>query len=297
MSYANPHYLVDTEWLASHLSDPNLRVYDCTTHLIHQNDPALPGPYRVQSGLEDYLKSHIPGAAFIDLQEDLSDSDSELRFTCLDSDSLIRAFGKLGIGDKCTVVLYSQTSPQWATRIWWLLRIAGFDNARVLNGGLTKWKLDQRTVTDQQTIYPSAQLTTEPRTGLMASKDDVLKAIDEPTTCTINALRRAQHTGQDDGEFGNYGRPGHISGSVNVPTVELVDGATSEFLDSQEIAKRFHEIGTDKANRIITYCGGGIAASATAMVLVMLGFDNVSLYDASLSEWAPDQNLPMDTQN
>ena len=87
MSYANPHYLVDTEWLASQLSDPNLRIYDCTTHLIHQNDPALPGPYRVQSGLEDYLKAHIPGAAFIDLQEDLSDSDSELRFTCLDSDS------------------------------------------------------------------------------------------------------------------------------------------------------------------------------------------------------------------
>ena len=297
MSYANPHYLVDTEWLASHLSDPNLRVYDCTTHLIHQNDPALPGPYRVQSGLEDYLKAHIPGAAFIDLQEDLSESDSELRFTCLGSDSLIKAFGRLGIGDESTVVLYSQTSPQWATRIWWLLRIAGFDNARVLNGGLTKWKLDQRTVTEQQTIYPSAQLTTEPRTGLMASKDDVLKAINKPSTCTINALRRAQHTGQDDGEFGNYGRPGHISGSVNVPTVELVDGTTSEFLDSQEISKKFDEIGTDKANRIITYCGGGIAASATAMVLVMLGFDNVSLYDASLSEWAPDQNLPMDTQN
>ncbi len=297
MSYADPHYLVDSEWLASHLSDPNLRVYDCTTHLIHQNDPALPGPYRVQSGLADYLKSHIPGAAFIDLQEDLSDPDSELRFTCLDSDSLIRAFGMLGIGNESTVVLYSQTSPQWATRIWWLLRIAGFDNARVLNGGLTKWKLDQRAVTDQQTIYPSAQLTTEPRTGLMASKDDVIKAIDESATCTINALRRTQHTGQDDGEFGNYGRPGHISGSVNVPTVELVDGTTTEFLHSQEIAKRFNEIGVDKANRIVTYCGGGIAASATAMVLVMLGFDNVSLYDASLSEWAPDQNLPMDTLN
>ena len=113
----------------------------------------------------------------------------------------------------------------------------------------------------------------------------------------INALRRTQHTGQDGGEFGNYGRPGHISGSVNVPTVELVDGTTTEFLTSQEIATKFHEIGVDKANRIVTYCGGGIAASATAMVLVMLGFDNVSLYDASLSEWAPDQNLPMDTLN
>ena len=85
MAYINPHYLVDTDWLASHLAEPNLRIYDCTTHLIHQNDPALPGPYRVQSGLDDYLQEHIPGAAFIDLQDDLSDTDSDLRFTCLNS--------------------------------------------------------------------------------------------------------------------------------------------------------------------------------------------------------------------
>ena len=128
MAYTNPHYLVDTDWLASHLAEPNLRIYDCTTHLIHQNDPALPGPYRVQSGLEDYLQGHIPGAAFIDLQEDLSDTDSDLRFTCPNSSQLLSAFAALGVGDKSQVVLYSQTSPQWASRIWWLLRIVGFDN-------------------------------------------------------------------------------------------------------------------------------------------------------------------------
>ena len=195
------------------------------------------------------------------------------------------------------MILYSQTSPQWATRIWWLLRIAGFDSASVLDGGLTKWKLEQRAVTDQQTAYPAAQLATKSRTGLMASKDDVLNAINDSTACTINALRRVQHAGQDAGEFGNYGRPGHISGSVNVPTAELVDGKTTEFLPSQQIVSMFNEIGVDKADRILTYCGGGIAASATAMLLVMLGFDNVSIYDASLSEWAPDKTLPMGTLN
>ena len=297
MAYTNPHYLVDTDWLASHLAEPNLRIYDCTTHLIHQNDPALPGPYRVQSGLEDYLQEHIPGAAFIDLQEDLSDTDSDLRFTCPNSSQLLSAFAALGVGDKSQVVLYSQTSPQWATRIWWLLRIVGFDNARVLDGGLTKWKLEQRSVSDQQTAYTPAQLTTTPRTGLMASKEEVLTAINNSKVCTINALRRAQHAGQDDGEFGNYGRPGHISGSVNVPTIELVDSNTTTFLPAEHIASLFTEISVDKADRILTYCGGGIAASATAMLLVMLGFDNVSLYDASLSEWAPDKTLPMDVLN
>ena len=235
MTYTNPHYLVDTDWLASHLFQPNLRIYDCTTHLIHQNDPALPSPYRIQSGLEDYLKAHIPGAAFIDLQEQLSDPESELRFTCPESDSLIQAFATLGIANESQVILYSQTSPQWAARVWWLLRIAGFDNARVLDGGLTKWKLEQRDITNQHTGYPAAQLTTKPRTGLIASKDDVLNAINDSTVCTINALRRVQHAGQDAGEFGNYGRPGHISGSVNVPTAELVDSKTTEFLSSQQI--------------------------------------------------------------
>jgi thiosulfate/3-mercaptopyruvate sulfurtransferase len=296
MTYANPHYLVDTDWLASHLSEPNLRIYDCTTHLIHQNDPAL-GPYRIQSGLEDYLKAHIPGAAFIDLQGSLSNPETELRFTCPEIDSLIQAFGALGIGDESQVILYSQTSPQWATRIWWLLRIAGFDSASVLDGGLTKWKLEQRTTTNQKTAYPETQLTTKPRTGLMASKNDVLNAINDSTACTINALRRVQHAGQDTGEFGNYGRPGHISGSVNVPTVELVNAKTTEFLPSDQILSIFNEINVGKADRILTYCGGGIAASATAMLLIMLGFDNVSLYDASLSEWAPDNTLPMDTLN
>ena len=297
MAYVNSHYLVDADWLSSHLAEPNLRIYDCTTHLIHQSDPALPGPYRVQSGLKDCLKEHIPGAAFIDLQEDLSDTNSNLRFTCPDNGQLLQAFATLGVGDESQVVLYSQTTPQWATRIWWLLRIAGFDNARVLDGGLTKWKLEQRPVSNQQTTYTPTQLTTTPRTGLMASKNDVLDAINDSTVCTINALRRVQHAGQDAGEFGNYGRPGHISGSVNVPTAELVDGNTTEFLPAEHIASMFTEINVDKADRILTYCGGGIAASATAMLLVMLGFDNVSIYDASLSEWAPDKTLPMDTLN
>ena len=70
-----------------------------------------------------------------------------------------------------------------------------------------------------------------------------------------------------------------------------------KFLPLQQIVSKFNDIDVDKADRILTYCGGGIAASATAMLLVMLGFDNVSIYDASLSEWAPDKTLPMDTLN
>ena len=289
--------IVTTDWLAQHLTDPDLRIFDCTTHLIHQSSPQSDAPYVVQSGKNDYDKAHLPGAAFIDLQQDLSDTASPYRFTCLQANELAKRFGELGIGDDTTVVLYSQTTPQWATRIWWLLRTIGFDRACVLDGGLTRWQTDGRAVSRETTIFPPASLTTQPRNGLLVDKTTVLSAIDDDNTCTINALRAVQHAGLDNGEFGNYGRPGHIPNSFNVPTNELVDAATMEFLPSEEIRSRLDAVGAYEADHVITYCGGGIAASTTAMFLVLFGHPHVSLYDASLSEWAIDQNLPMVTDS
>ena len=287
--------IVTTDWLAQHLTDSDIRVFDCTTHLIHQSSPESDAPYIVQSGKDDYDKAHIPGAAFIDLQQDLSDTTSPYRFTCLQANQLAEKFGALGIGDNTTAVLYSQTTPQWATRIWWLLRTVGFDRACVLDGGLTRWQLDGRAVASEATTHPPALLTTQPRNGLLVDKATVLSAIDDDSTCTINALRAVQHAGLDNGEFGHYGRPGRIPRSVNVPPNELVNPTTMEFLPSEEIRSRLHGVGTNEADHVITYCGGGIAASTTAMFLVLFGHPHVSLYDASLSEWAIDPSLPMVT--
>ena len=294
-TYTLNEVVVTTDWLSQHSADSNLRVFDCTTHLIHQSNPESDAPYVVQSGKDDYDKAHIPGAAFIDLQQDLSDTTSPYRFTCLQANELADKFGALGIGDDTTAVLYSQTTPQWATRIWWLLRTVGFDRACVLDGGLTRWQTDGRAVSSETTTHPPASLTTQPRNGLLVDKETVLSAIDDDSTCTINALRAVQHAGLDNGAFGHYGRPGRIPRSVNVPTNELVDPATMEFLPSEEIRSRLHAVGTNEADHVITYCGGGIAASTTAMFLVLFGHPHVSLYDASLSEWAIDRNLPMAT--
>ena len=294
-TYTLNEVVVTTDWLSQHSADSNLRVFDCTTHLIHQSSPESGAPYVVQSGKDDYDKAHIPGAAFIDLQQDLSDTTSPYRFTCLQANELADKFGALGIGDNTTAVLYSQTTPQWATRIWWLLRTVGFDRACVLDGGLTRWQTDGRAVSSETTTHPPASLTTQPRNGLLVDKETVLSAIDDDSTCTINALRAVQHAGLDNGAFGHYGRPGRIPRSVNVPTNELVDPATMEFLPSEEIRSRLHAVGTNEADHVITYCGGGIAASTTAMFLVLFGHPHVSLYDASLSEWAIDRNLPMVT--
>ena len=107
----------------------------------------------------------------------------------------------------------------------------------------------------------------------------------------MNALAPEQHAGAGGN---SYGRPGRIKGSVNLPAAHLIDPATNEFLPADELRRRFEAVGAfDK--QVITYCGGGIAASADALALVMLGHPKVRLYDASMSEWAIDPALPMET--
>jgi thiosulfate/3-mercaptopyruvate sulfurtransferase len=288
--FAHPEYLVETDWLAAHLGDPNLVVLDGTVHLIP--DPKI--TYTVKSGREDFEKGHIPGAQFVDLQADLSDNTQQrLRFMRPGAAEFAASMGRFGVGPDIRVVLYSTANPQWATRVWWLLRTFGFDAAAVLNGGFQKWAREGRSVeTGPARPRPPAKfVVNEDRAGLMVGKDAVLAAIGDAGACTINALQAAQHAGIG----GNtYGRPGRVKGSVNVPTVGLVDPEKGTFLPAAQLRAKFDAVGAfDK--RVITYCGGGIAASATAHALVMLGHPDVRLYDASLSEWAVDPTLPMET--
>ena len=285
--FKHPEFLVDTDWLAEHLDDPRIRIYDCTTHLLPHPTQA----YTVGSGREDYDNGHIPGADFLDLQEELSDPAGQFRFTFPSPALFAEAVAGHGLGDDTTVVLYSTTSPQWASRIWWMLRAFGFDNARVLDGGFVKWAKEGRPVSTTSASYPPAIFTPRPRDGLIVQKDEMLAAINDGAVCTINALSREQHAGGGRA----YGRLGRIAGSSNVPTAELLDPETNAFLPASQIAAHFAGVGADKSERVLTYCGGGIAASATALLLVMLGHENVGLYDNSMSEWSNDESLPMES--
>jgi thiosulfate/3-mercaptopyruvate sulfurtransferase len=286
--FAHPEYLVDTGFVAAHLDDPKLVVLDCTTHLLP--DPKI--TYHVVPGREDFERGHIPGAQFVDVQNDLSDRNHRLRFMLPDGESFAAAMGRFGVGDDSKVVLYSTANMWWAARVWWMLREYGFDNAALLDGGFQKWLREDRPVeSGPARPGPAAQFVVRERRHLMVGKEEVLAAIGDGAVCTINALRPEQHAGTG----GNtYGRPGHIKGSVNVPAAELVDSETNEFLPATELRRRFTAVGAMDRS-VINYCGGGIAASADAMVLVMLGHPDVRVYDASLSEWAADPSLPMET--
>jgi thiosulfate/3-mercaptopyruvate sulfurtransferase len=284
--FVHPEYLVETDWLAQHLKD--VIVLDCTTHLVP--DPKI--TYVVKPGREDFEKGHIPGAQFCDVSRDVSDTSQKLNFMRPTPEDFAAAMRRFGISNSTRVVTYSTANIWWATRVWWLLREFGHDNAAVLNGGFQKWQRENQPIeTGPGKPRPAGDFTVREVRNLMVGKDVVKAAIGDGGICTLNALLSAQHTGTGGN---SYGRPGRIAGSVNVPAASLVDPDTNAFLPPDELRRRLGAVGAlDRP--VIAYCGGGIAASADAMILTMLGHQDVKVYDASLSEWAKDPSLPMET--
>ncbi|HUT47997.1 MAG TPA: sulfurtransferase [Alphaproteobacteria bacterium] len=290
--YRHPGAIVSTEWLAANLDDPAvpvpLRIYDCTTYLALKDGPDR--PYTIVSGRADYEAAHIPGSGFLDLQKQLSDKASRFRFTMLPPGELAARFGQMGVGDGVRVVLYSRKSPVWATRVWWMLRAVGFDNAAVLDGGWDKWSAEGRPASAKPSTYPAGTLTVKPRPDLFVGPDSVEAAIGDAGICTINALSPELHRGESP----RYGRAGRIPGSVNVPAGSLFDPETKELAAPDAAAAAFAAVGAEPDKRVITYCGGGIAATLDAFLLHQLGYEDITVYDNSMSEWATDERLPIE---
>lgn len=288
-TYLHPEAIVNGEWLEAHLADPAVRVFDCTTYLIYEEGTGR--PYRVESGRADHETEHVPGAAYLDLQGDFSVQDSPYRFTLPPAEALAEAFAANGVGDGVRAVLYSRGTLQWATRFWWMLRSIGFDNASILDGGFEKWKADGRPLNSGAETYPPATLTARPRDGLFTDRREMLAAIGDGEVCTINALGKDLHSGAN----ARYGRPGRIPGSANIPALSLIDPETRELVGAAAAASAFSAAGASPDKRVLAYCGGGIAATLDAFILHQLGYRDIAVYDASMSEWATDPSLPIET--
>jgi len=284
-----PNAIVNCQWLAENINNNNIRTYDCTTYLHYRdNDPSL--PYVVESGREQYEKSHIPNSSYIDLQSDLSDKDSPYRFTIPNLKILSENFKKVGIGEDFHIVLYSRNGTQWSARIWWMLRSVGVDNVSILDGGFNEWVRLGLPTSDKILTFPKSDFNFKPRNEIFIDKEPVIKALEDKNTKILNSLTEDIHKGQNP----RYGRPGRIPNSLNIPFHKLLDPETGKFLGAEELLEIFQKNKISYENQIINYCGGGIAASLEAFVLYQLGYKNLKIYDNSLSEWAIDENLPME---
>ena len=276
--------LVSAEWLKQHINDPDLVVLDCTVVTVpDKNDPR--GISNV-SGRPDYELGHIPNAGFADLKGELCKTNGPVEFDLLNPEQFCTVMGKLGVGDDSRVVLYDTNYTGWAARVWWMLRWVGFDNAAILDGGLSAWTSTGNALSLEPVTRAVNTLTPKPRPELIAYHDEVFSGIHDETVILIDTLPDPFYRG----EMSIYPRAGHIARAVNIDGLSLLD-KKGHLLPQDELAA-MHQF--DHNARIITYCGGGIVASTDAFVLTRLGYKNVAVYMASLEEWTSDPSNPME---
>ncbi|TFD28119.1 MULTISPECIES: sulfurtransferase [Cryobacterium] len=284
--------VVSTQWLADHLGSDHLVILDATVLALAPSDS---GP-RYLSGRDDYLtKGHIPGAVFADLFDVFSDPAGEFDFSRPSAALFEAAAASVGIDNTTTVVVYDAVVGQWAARIWWLFRAFGYDDVAVLDGGLTKWHAETRPfATGGTRPRVVSGFTATPRPELWVDKSFVESIVagkaDAALVCAVPPAEFA-------GTAGSRPRVGHIPGSVNLPAGRLVDPATNTFLRGDQlqaaVAPSVAASASAASGHLVTYCGGGIAAAASALALIRAGNEHVSIYDGSLNEWAADASAPL----
>ncbi|GAB3749073.1 sulfurtransferase [Nocardiopsis nanhaiensis] len=280
---------VSVAWLAQHLDDDDLVLLDSTTHL---SMPAQ-GPYTVESGRTTFDAEHIPGALFADLLTDFADPDASAPWTVPSSERFAASAGALGIGPGKQVVVYDQTTGFWATRLWWHLRLEGFDDVKVLDGGLRAWKAAGQPVTGEPSPAPEPRtFEARRRPELLRSTGEVAASLNDKGTVLVNVLDPETYRGDKV----TYSRAGHIPGSINLPVSEVTDPATGALKPTAELRALFEEKGLlDPGVTPVTYCGGGIAATGVAHALSLAGREDVAVYDGSMTAWAADGSLPLVT--
>jgi thiosulfate/3-mercaptopyruvate sulfurtransferase len=285
--------LVSTEWLARHLSHPDVRVVDMRGKVLPPTDPK---PHYFARH-EDYLAGHIPGAVYIDWTRDIVDLDDSVPVQVAPPDQIAMLFSRLGIGDDTIVVAYDDNYSAFAGRLLWVLRYYGHRQGRVLNGGLLRWLAEGRPLSTALPEYPPASFTPRPQPHLRRDADALLAGLGAAAgqPLLLDARSEAEFRGRES----RASRGGHIPGAVNVEYKSLIAGPDQTYLEPEELRARFLAAGIDPdslADReVVAYCNGGVSATPVALSLELITGQPVAIYDGSWNEWGSDPNKPLET--
>ena len=278
------NWIVETDWLASHLSSPDLIVLDGSWHL----------PTAGRNARAEYLTEHIPGALFFDI-DDISDDKSNLPHMLPSTVKFSSRMKKMGIGDGARIVVYDTTGIFSAARVWWTFRAMGHRDVAVLNGGLKKWKAEGRPLDDGMPPKRSERhYTPLQNTEIIRDLDEMKALIGKAGAQIVDARPAGRFEGRED-EPREGLRKGHMPGAKNLPS-QLLLNPDGTFKSNEELAKLFKAAGIDVAKPVVTTCGSGVTASMLALALAALGQTNAAVYDGSWAEWGIEGNgLPIET--
>jgi thiosulfate/3-mercaptopyruvate sulfurtransferase len=277
------NWIVETDWLADHLSSPDLIILDGSWHLPTANRDAK----------KEYLAEHIPGALFFDI-DDLSDEKSSLPHMLPSTVKFASRMKKMGIGDGARIVVYDTTGIFSAARVWWTFRAMGHGDVAVLNGGLPKWKAEGRPLEDGPPPKRSERhYTPQQNTEIIRDIDDMKALLTKNGVQIVDARPAGRFEGSEPEPRPGL-RVGHIPGSKNLPSQQLLN-ADGTYKSPDEIKKLFAGVGIDVAKPVVTTCGSGVTASMLALALAAAGQTNAAVYDGSWAEWGQENGLPVET--
>ena len=277
--FARPELITTPEWLSEQLGRPDLRILDVRWR------PDDTGPTVFAAG-------HIPGAVYIDWRKDLIEAaeDGAPGLRLAGPDQVAEALGRVGIGDGTSLVIYDDTLGLYAARVWWSLRVYGYESARILDGGMRAWTAARRPLSHAS--YPPAAATFTPRANprLRLTTADVRALLGSPDVLILDARAAAEYRGLE----GNARRLGHIPGALNVPVGAMHTLGNQTLRDATDLKEMILKANVPRGRRIIAYDGSGVAAARLAFVLALLGYDDVAVYDGGWSEWGDRLDLPVD---
>jgi thiosulfate/3-mercaptopyruvate sulfurtransferase len=278
-SYVHPEYLVDTEWVAQHSNDANVRIIES------DEDPLL------------YAVGHIPGAVQVDW---FSTLQHPLRRDFLTKEKFEETLSNLGISNDTTVVFYGDKSNWFACYALWLFQYYGHQNVKIMNGGRLKWEKENRPLVKEVSSYPkTAYHAKEADKSIRAFRDQVLHQSNSKKPL-VDVRSPKEYSGELL-HMPNYPqegatRGGHIPGAVSIPWAQAVNEVDSTFKSSDELRALYEGKGIKSdAGEVIAYCRIGERSSLTWFVLkYLLGYPNVKNYDGSWTEWGNLVDAPIE---
>lgn len=262
--------MVTTEWLAQRLDAPDLRIVDATLPLVGQ-----PG-----KGRDAYDAGHIPGAVFFDINA-IADPDTDLPHMLPSPAAFAQAAGALGLDRDATIVVYDAHGIYSAPRVWWTLRVMGYEHVFVLDGGLKAWRAEGRPLDTVERSPRPVEVTLAFEPGLVVDIADVNELLGSGAAQVVDARSAARFRGETPEPRASL-RSGHMPGALNLPFDQVV-AADGTLKPADELRRVFDHIDLDRP--IVTSCGSGVTAAVLALAAARLGRPDVAVYDGSWTEW------------
>ena len=275
--------LVSTDWLAERLGRSDLKILDASWYMPAQNRDAQ----------AEYAASHIPGAMFFDIDR-IADTASSLPHMLPSPADFAAAVGALGIGNEDDVVIYDGAGVFAAPRVWWTFRVFGHSRVAVLDGGLPKWRRENRPLESNLATPMPKNFRASPRPKLVRDVAAMRENVASQKELVLDARSEGRFKGSEPEPRPGL-KGGHIPHSRNLPFQALIDPTSGTMKPADELRALFAAAGVTAKQRVTASCGSGLTAAILAFGLYLTGRDDAAIYDGSWSEWGALPDAPVET--